>query len=188
MAVISGIAFGIIVLVLAAGLIIVGQVTGGPGLFGRLLLAGTLGSTWGINFGFAMKKGERRANKFLLMSSFFGTLIVLTVVYGGYTIFTGSVFDGVLMMIILVASMIAFAALIHAEVIDSPEDKHLKNLMGIFSTKGSPALLSGIAASTVYGMGWGIGIGALVGLGSFLLPPIWQSVKRASMTEGVEEV
>src|SRR2546425_5442645 len=183
MAVVSGIAFGIIVIVLAAGLIIVGQVTGSPGLFGRLILAGTLGSTWGINFGFAMKKGERRANKFLLMSSFFGTLIAFTFGYAVYTIYTSLVFDGVLMVIILVAAMIAFAALIHSDVLDTPEDKPLKDLMGMFSTKGSPAVLSGIAGSTVYGVAGGIGIGILVGLGFFLLPPVWGLIKeRVSMT------
>ena len=166
-----------------------GQITGSPGLFGRLILAGTLGSTWGINFGFAMKKGERRANKYLLMSSFFGTLIAFTVAYAGYTIYTGLLFDGVLMMITLVASMIAFTALIHAEVLDTPEDKPLKDLMGLFSTKGSPAVLSGIASSTVYGVGWGITIGVLVGLGTFLLPGVWQSIKgRMPETDGPQEV
>lgn len=189
LAVISGIAFGFIVIVLAAGLIIVGQVTGGPELFGRLILAGTLGSTWGINFGFSMKEGEQHANKFVLMSSFFGTLIVFTFAYAGYSIYKGLVFDGVLMMAILVAAMIAFSALIHSEVIDSPEDKPLKNLMGMFSTKGSPALLSGIAGSTVYGAGVGVGVGLLVGLGSFILPRIWQSIKdQYSMADGVQEV
>src|SRR5438094_1726093 len=177
LAVVSGIAFGIIVVVFAAGLIIAGQVAQSTGLFGRLILAGTLGSTWGINFGFAMKKGERRANKYLLMSSFFGTLIVFALGYAGYAVFTGLLFDGVLMTIILVAAMIAFASMIHAEVLDTPEDKPLKDLMGMFSTKGSPAVLSGIAGSTVYGVGWGVGIGILVGLASFLLPGVWDNIK-----------
>ena len=123
------------------------------------------------------------------MSSFFGILIAFTFLYAGYTIYTNLVFDGVLMVVILVAAMIAFTALIHADVLDSPADKPLKDLMGLFSTKGSPAVLSGIAGSTVYGLGAGIGIGLLVGLGSFLLPGLWQSVKgRLSMTDGVEEV
>src|SRR5437660_814586 len=106
-AIISGVAFGLILVFAGYQLFIFGQVD--TSLFGstsQLGLALTLGSTFGINLGEAMKKGEDVPGKFAFLASFFGTLFLVMIGYGLYSVYRNQITTGLLTVLDLLISAV----------------------------------------------------------------------------------
>jgi hypothetical protein len=182
-ALITGAGFALLFLLFGFRLYDTGSLNTAP--LGPVGVAGAIvvtGSTWGVNFGSSLKKGEHYT-KFVLLSSFFLTLILAIVAYTVYSIIElHQTFDGPFNLGLLAVSMIPTTFALHTGLTD---ETNLKKIIDGFSTKVSPALLSGYAAATVFDVPIGLGVGVTVGLGWGLLPPIARKLWKEWHGEGL---
>jgi len=186
-AVLSGVAFALILIWAGYQLYVIGQVdTTSISSIGQLGLTLTLGSTFGINLGEAIKKDEHVPGKLAFLSAFFGTLFVIMIGYGTYSVLHNQVSAGLFTVVNLGLTGVAFTAIMHTQLVQPSGIKHLKQLIDLFSNRASPAILSGYATATVSGIGIGVTVGGVVAFGTSL-PSIWRWWKnRNRVTEVVE--
>jgi hypothetical protein len=187
-AVISGLTFALILIVAGYQLYVIGQVDTSPiTSIGQLGLTLTLGSTFGINLGEAIKKDEHVPGKLAFLSSFFGTLFLIMIGYGGYSIYRNEISTGLFTIVNLGLTGVAFTAIMHTHLIQPTGIKHLKQLIDLFSNRASPAILSGYATATVSGVGIGVSVGGSVAILT-TLPSIWRWWKiRSKEIEVIDE-
>src|SRR6266581_3504094 len=111
-AIISGVAFALILVFAGYQLFVFGAVD--TSLFGstsQLGLTLTLGSTFGINLGEAIKKEEHVPGKLAFLSAFFGTLFVIMIGYGIYSILYNQVSAGLFTVVNLGLTGVGFTAI-----------------------------------------------------------------------------
>src|SRR6266550_4321874 len=114
--IVAGVFFALTLLAVGVDLESHGQVNSGPlSATAQVGLTYLLGSTWGYNFGLSIKQDEEAKGEFVLLASFFGTLIFSFAAYALYSIFYTKILDPVFSVAILAFSMISFAALTHSK-------------------------------------------------------------------------
>jgi len=97
--------------------------------------------------------------------------------YGLYSIYHNQVSIGLLTVVDLGLSAVAFTAIMHTKLVGPKGIDHLKQILDGFSTKGSPAILTGYATATVAGVAVGVFVGGGVGIVANL-PWAWREYRR----------
>jgi hypothetical protein len=173
--VVAGVFLGLLVLVVGIRLYTLGEVNSDPlNPTAQIGLTYLLGSTWGYNFGLSIRRDESAKGEFVLLASFFGTLILSFAGYALYSIFYTKVFDPVFSVAILAFAMISFAALTHSKAVDRA---HVKQLLDLFSNKASPVVLSGYATATVSNPVAGVGVSIGVAVSIVALPRLYRKAE-----------
>lgn len=168
--IVAGVFFALTLLAVGVDLESHGQVNSGPlSATAQVGLTYLLGSTWGYNFGLSIKQDEEAKGEFVLLASFFGTLIASLLGYAIYSIFFSGITDFFLPVSILIFSMVAFTAIMHTTVVDR---RHLRKLLEITQNKASPVILTGYATASISDVYWGIGASLLAGLAVAVYPVI----------------
>ncbi len=158
---VAGIFLGLLVLVVGIRLYTLGEVNSDP-------------LNPGYNFGLSIKRDESAKGEFVLLASFFGTLIFSFAAYALYSIFYTKILDPVFSVAILAFSMISFAALTHSKAVDRA---HVKQLLDLFSNKASPVVLSGYATATVSNPLAGVGVSIGVAVSIVALPRLYRKAE-----------
>ena len=129
-----------------------------------------------------MKKGEDVPGKFAFLASFFGTLFLVMIGYGLYSVYRNQITTGLLTVLDLLISAVAFTGIMHTQLIGPKGVNHVKQILDGFSTKGSPAILTGYATATVAGVGYGVVVGGSVAI-AVNLPWAWRLYKNRPREE-----
>jgi hypothetical protein len=174
--VVAGVSLGLLVLVVGVRLYTLGEVNSDPlNQTAQIGLTYLLGSTWGYNFGLAVRRDAAAKGEFVLLASFFGTLILAFTAYALYSILYTKVLDPVFSVAILAFAMISFAALTHSKAVDRA---HVKQLLDLFSNKASPVVLSGYATATISNPLAGVGVSIGVAVSIVALPRLYRRTEQ----------
>ena len=173
--VVIGLTFGIAFLILGIRFITIGSVnSNSTNPWAQLVLTYTLGSTFGYSLGRAVRGSHSQVKvpgEFIILSALFLTLIAGFGAYAVYAVFYVKSYDILYSVGLLVFLMIPFAAVSHSETINK---RNVKPLLELFSSKSSPAILGGYAATAVYDIGTGIIVAIVVGILTPTLPKIYR--------------